>query len=223
MSSMKSTFGLAVLLFAAACVSPEEHRRALNANTALQAELASLSETQRATQKENERLRADLDRLGKQAMDADFLRDQKAKLEDLLKRYEEGGVGKVEGVDLVRTPEGYAFRVLGGVLFSSGQAEISENGRKTLLQILTTLKQEGKRVRVDGHTDNEPISRSKWGTNLRLSVERSLAVADFLIKSGMAADSVGVAGYGEYRPAEAGKGADAQAKNRRVEILMLDK
>ena len=222
MSSMRSTFGLAVLLLAAACVSPEEHRRALNANTALQAELASLSETQRATQKENDRLRADLDRVGKQAADADWIRDQKVKLNELLKQFQAGGTRQIEGVDLVRTPEGYAFRVLGGVLFSPGRADLSEQGKKTLQSILTTLQKEGKRVRVDGHTDDQPIARSQWGTNLRLSVERSISVADFLIKQGMPADHLGVAGYGEFRPAVDGKGDDVRAKNRRVEILMLD-
>jgi outer membrane protein OmpA-like peptidoglycan-associated protein len=57
---------------------------------------------------------------------------------------------------------------------------------------------------------------------LRLSVERSLAVVDFLIKNGLPAERVGVAGFGEYRPTTAGDGEDAKQQNRRVEILMLD-
>jgi chemotaxis protein MotB len=84
------------------------------------------------------------------------------------------------------------------------------------------LQREGKRVRVDGHTDDTPIQYSQWGTNLRLSVERSMSVVDFLIKSGLPAERVGVAGFGEYRPAVAGNGDDARQQNRRVEILMLD-
>jgi outer membrane protein OmpA-like peptidoglycan-associated protein len=49
-----------------------------------------------------------------------------------------------------------------------------------------------------------------------------MAVADFLIKSGLPADRVGVAGFGEHRPAAAGTDDEARQRNRRVEILMLD-
>ena len=219
---MRSTIALVVLLSAAACVSPKEHNEVLSANKALKAEIDSLAETQRATQRENERLRGELERLGKQAADADWIREQKAKLDKLLATYQEGSAGALPGVEVVRTGEGVAFRVLGGVLFSPGRIEISDQGKKTLAQLIDTLKQEGKRVRVDGHTDDTPIEHSQWGTNLRLSVERSMAVADFLIKSGLPADKVGIAGFGEYRPVEATATDAARQKNRRVEILMLD-
>jgi chemotaxis protein MotB len=220
---MRSTIALVVLLSAAACVSPKEHNEVLSANKALKAEMDSLEKTQRATQQENERLRGELERLGKQAADADWIREQKAKLDELLKQFPQGSSGSMPGVEVVRTGEGIAFRVLGGVLFAPGQNQISEQGQKTLGQLVATLQKEGKRVRVDGHTDDTPIAHSQWGTNLRLSVERSMAVADFLIKSGLPAERVGVAGFGEYRPAVEGKTDEARQKNRRVEILMLDK
>jgi chemotaxis protein MotB len=218
---MRSTLWFAALL-ASACVSPEAHNRALSANQALQAEIASLTETQRALMRQNEQLRADIERLGKQAADADWIREQKARLDELLKQYQQGGPSAVPGVELVRTSEGLAFRVLGGVLFAPGRIEISDQGKQTLAQLIGTLQREGKRVRVDGHTDDTPIQHSQWGTNLRLSVERSMAVADFLIKSGLSAERVGVAGFGEYRPAVPGTDDDGRQRNRRVEILMLD-
>jgi len=222
MSTMR-TMWLAALFTTAACVSPEEHRRVLGANEALKAEILSLTQTQHAISRENEQLRADLERVGKQAADADWIREQKAKLDKLLATYQEGSAGALPGVEVVRTGEGVAFRVLGGVLFSPGRIEISDQGQKTLAQLIDTLKQEGKRVRVDGHTDDTPITHSQWGTNLRLSVERSMAVADFLIKSGLPADKVGIAGFGEYRPIDAAATDPARQKNRRVEILMLDR
>ena len=222
MLTMRSTLALAAMFTMAACVSPEEHRRALGANQALKAEIASLTAAQHAISLENERLRGELDRLGKQAADADWIREQKDKLDKLLSQYQSGGTGAVDGVELVRTSEGLAFRVLGGVLFAPGRIEISEQGKQTLGKLIATLKQEGKRVRVDGHTDDTPIKNSRWGTNLRLSAERALAVADFLVQSGFAADQVGVGGYGEYRPTITGSTEDARQQNRRVEILMLD-
>lgn len=212
----------ALLLATAACVSPEEHRKATGANAALQATIASMSEHQRKLAAENESLRKSLEGLRAQAVDADALREKNARLDELLKRYQQGEPGSIPGVEFVRTPEGMAFRVLGGVLFAPGRIEITDQGQKTLLQLIPDLKRQGKKVRVDGHTDDQPIVHSQWGTNLRLSVERSLAVADFLIKNGLDAASVGVAGYGEYRPTEPGSTEASRQRNRRVELLMLD-
>jgi chemotaxis protein MotB len=220
---MKHTlFVLGLCLAAAACVSPEAHRQALGANSALQAEIAGMSESQKLLAAENERLRAEVGDLSKRAADAAWIDEQKKKLASLLARYGEGTKSAADGVELVHTPEGYAFRVAGGVLFPSGQNTLSEQGKKTLSELASSL--EGRRVRVEGHTDDVPIQRSQWGTNLRLSVERSMAVADYLIQSaGLPAARVGVAGYGEYRPAVEGTDDAARGKNRRVEILLLDR
>ena len=222
---MRSTFATAALtclfLFAS-CVSTEEHNRVLGANGSLQAEMASLKQTWRALSQENDRMRGELTRLGAQAADADWIREQKAKLDELLKQYQQGSPSSVPGVELVRTGEGLAFRVMGGVLFSPGRIEISEQGRQTLKQLIGTLQSQEKRIRVDGHTDDTPIVNSPWKTNLRLSAERAISVADFLVANGLPADKVGIAGFGEHRPSVAAATDEARLQNRRVEILMLD-
>jgi chemotaxis protein MotB len=219
---MKHTLMMAALLVAAAaCVSPEAHRRVVGANQALQAEIAGMAESQRALAAENERLRAEVSDLGKRAADAAWIEEQKQKLASLLAKYGQGTPSAQNGVELIQTPEGYAFRVAGGVLFSSGQNTLSEQGKKTLSELTSSL--EGRRIRVEGHTDDVPIQRSQWGTNLRLSVERAMAVADYLVHTaGLKQERVGVAGYGEFRPAAQGTDDTARQKNRRVEILLLD-
>jgi len=220
---MRLTIAFATVVACAACVSPEAHRQALGANDALRAQIANLAEYQSKLGKENDQLRGEVERLGKSAADADWIREQKEKLDRLLKQNQQGEPGALAGVEVVRTDEGYAFRVLGGVLFASGKAEITDGGKQTLQQLIPTLKQSGKKIRVDGHTDDQPIQHSQWGTNLRLSVERSLAVAEFLTKNGVDAATVGVGGYGEHRPAVTGATEEARQKNRRVEIVMLDR
>lgn len=219
---MKHTLILATLLALAACVSPEEHRRVTGANAALQAQIADLANNQKVLSAENERLRAEVGDLSKRAADAAWIDEQKKKLGDLLAKYGAGTPAAVGGVELVSTAEGYAFRVAGGVLFSPGQNTLSEQGKRTLTELIGSL--EGRRIRVDGHTDDTPIQRSQWGTNLRLSVERAMVVADYLIHTGgIKPNLVGVAGFGEYRPAVEGTDEAARQKNRRVEILMLDR
>jgi chemotaxis protein MotB len=219
---MKHTLMLAALLVsAAACVTPEAHRKVLGANQALQAEIADMAQKQKSLAAENERLRSEVNDLSKRAYDAAYIDEQKKKLADLLARYGQGTQNAADGVEFVQTPEGFAFRVAGGVLFASGQAALTDQGKKTLTDLATSL--EGRRVRIEGHTDDVPIQRTNWGTNLRLSVERGMAVADYLIHSaGLQQDRVSVAGYGEFRPAVAGQDDAARSKNRRVEILLLD-
>ncbi|MBX3463078.1 MAG: OmpA family protein [Planctomycetes bacterium] len=212
---------LGLALTAAACVSPEAHRQVVNANSALQAEIAGLAASQRQLAAENERLLAQVSDLSTRAADAAWINEQKQKVAGLLAKYGQGTPAAAGGVELVPTPEGYAFRVAGGVLFASGQNTLTEQGKKTLSELATQL--EGRRVRVEGHTDDVPIQASQWGTNLRLSVERAMAVTDYLIKTaGMPAQRVSVAGYGEFRPAVQGSDDAARQKNRRVEILLLD-
>jgi chemotaxis protein MotB len=218
---MKHTLTLAVALFAASCVSSEQHRRVVGEKNALQAQLASMAEAQKMLSAENERLRNQNRDLSARALDAAYIAEQKQKLADLLARYGQGSPNAQNGVDVVQTPEGIAFRVAGGVLFASGQNALSESGRRTLTELSTQLA--GRKIRIEGHTDDQPIVNSSWGTNLRLSVERSMVVADFLTTSaGLPKSNVSVAGYGEHRPAVSGGDDASRSKNRRVEILMLD-
>ena len=218
---MKHTLMIAALLAcAAACVSPEAHRKVRSANDALKAEIAALAEDHKDLAARYQQLQAENSELGARAVDAAFLEEQKRKVADLLARYGSGSPDAVSGVEVVRIGEGYAFRVAGGVLFSPGQNALSEGGKQTLSKLLDSLQ--GRRIRVEGHTDSQPIVRSRWGTNLRLSIERAMSVADYLIQSGLPADKVSSAGYGEYRPAVEGNSEAAWKKNRRVEILLLD-
>lgn len=219
---MKHTLTMAALLAAAACVSPEEHRQAVGAKNALQALNANMAEAQKALSAENALLREQNRELSARAADAAWIAEQKEKIAGLLEKYGQGTKAAADGVELVQTPEGYAFRVAGGVLFSPGSNTLSDQGKRTLTELATQLG--GRRVRVEGHTDDQPIQRSQWRTNLRLSMERAMVVADFLTdNAGLKADHVAVAGYSQYRPAAQGVDEAARAKNRRVEILMLDR
>ncbi|HZN37994.1 MAG TPA: OmpA family protein, partial [Planctomycetota bacterium] len=204
----------------AACVNPETHRAALAANNVLQGQIADLSDNIKKLSAENERLRGEVGDLSKRAADASWIEEQKAKINELLAKYGAGTPSAQAGVEFVKTDEGYAFRVAGGVLFAPGQNTLTEQGKSTLKELATKLAT--LKIRVEGHTDDTPIQRSQWGTNLRLSVERAMVVADFLIQTGgLKADRIGVAGYGEYRPAVPGTDDASRQKNRRVELLML--
>lgn len=214
-------FVLAALLASAACVSPEAHKRVVGEKEALQALYDRMRADHDKAIASNDRLRAEVADLQKRALSTAEIEEQRRALARFIENKDQslGALGK--DVDVIRTPEGIAYRVTGGVLFASGKDELSESGKQTLQALAKELA--GKRLRIDGHTDDEPISRSQWGSNLKLSVARALSVAEFLIQTcKLPAANVCVAGYGEFRPAQAGSDDAARKRNRRVEILMLD-
>jgi chemotaxis protein MotB len=110
------------------------------------------------------------------------------------------------------------------ITFASGKAELSEEGRKALKKVASTLKREygDAHFSVEGHTDADPIKKSGFASNRDLSVARAMAVLHYLVEDcGIGDDRCIVAGHGQYDPvASNAKDAD-KAKNRRVDIVVL--
>ena len=77
-------------------------------------------------------------------------------------------------------------------------------------------------VLVYGHTDNEPIKKSGWKDNYELSAQRALAVVRHLQSRGVSAARLVAAGCGEHRPTAPNTSQQSRAKNRRVEIYVLE-
>ncbi|MBI5853281.1 MAG: OmpA family protein [Planctomycetes bacterium] len=211
--------GAAVILgVLSACVSQEQYRRSLADNDNLRMQRDSQQDYLRRLEARSQDLERQLKELQATVPDAEWVKEQKARIAKILEGYQ-GNLPP--GVSLSSNAEGIVFSVEGEVLFASGQAAITAEGDRTLKQLVATLQNQGKRLRIEGHTDNDPIQRSGWKTNLRLSVERATAVAEFLIAAGMPEDRVAVAGYGEHRPRAGNDSADGKRQNRRVEILVL--
>ena len=221
MSRLAEFCVLAVVATASACVSPEAHRQVVSANDALRKQIADLQRVNDEQDGELRRLTEQSVALTKRVHDATWIREQKEKLARLLKELGPGGSEQVPGVKVIQTPEGTALQVKGEVLFASGKADLTNQGRQTLKKLVPHLRNNA--IRVDGHTDNDPIDHSKWRTNLNLSAGRAVTVAEFLVENGLDPTQVSMAGYGEHRPAVAGNDKAAKAQNRRVEILLLKK
>ncbi|MBN2377709.1 MAG: OmpA family protein [Sedimentisphaerales bacterium] len=103
------------------------------------------------------------------------------------------------------------------VLFDSGNATLKSEPKAKLNRIAGIINQRysGKEVWVVGHTDTDPIRKSKWKDNWELSAQRSLAVTRYLIGQGIPAKQLAAAGRGEFHPIGSRK-----ADNRRVEVIV---
>lgn len=107
-------------------------------------------------------------------------------------------------------------------LFDSGSAFIKISSYPLLAKIAESLSVYNNNLRVEGHTDNVPISSHEFKSNWELSTARATNIVHHLVNyykfdpSGISAT-----GFGEYRPIEDNGTAEGRAKNRRVNIVIL--
>jgi chemotaxis protein MotB len=109
------------------------------------------------------------------------------------------------------------------ITFGSGRADLSDQGKAALAKVASTLEREYPRGKyfVEGHTDTDPIKKSKFASNRELSLARAMAVLTFLVEQCQVPDAnCTVVGHGQYEPVAAGSSTADKAKNRRVEIVV---
>lgn len=128
------------------------------------------------------------------------------------------GFESISGLTTYRTAGGeVVVEIAGDVLFDSGAATLKNNYKRQLDQISQVIRSQypNNVIRVEGYTDTDPIRRSNWKTNERLSGERAMAVQEYLIGKGVPRKQIYFAGFGDTRP----RGNKQQS--RRVEIVIL--
>jgi len=107
------------------------------------------------------------------------------------------------------------------VLFDLGEATLRPQGARVLDAIAPVLKDLPNEMVVEGHTDNLPISDTRYASNWELSTQRATTVLRHLLEDGLAASKVAAAGYADQRPLKADTTAAGRARNRRVAIVIL--
>lgn len=115
------------------------------------------------------------------------------------------------------------YTVPSAITFPSGSAELSNDGKKALRELAKVLLRDHPRgtFRIEGHTDSDPISKSKFANNRELSLARGMAVLTFLVVDcGVSDTQCVISGFGPHRPLADGQTAAAKARNRRVEVVV---
>ncbi|WP_437639670.1 OmpA family protein [Sorangium sp. So ce854] len=122
---------------------------------------------------------------------------------------------RVQGAQVVLL-EPVLFRVL-----KSDPAPLDPRSEAVLAEVRDVIAQhpEWATIEVSAHTDSAGNERY----NETLSTARAQAVRRWLIDKGIAAERLVAKGYGSSRPIADNKSAAGREKNRRIEILVLDK
>jgi len=113
------------------------------------------------------------------------------------------------------------------IFFDSGRATLKKEGKEVLKKVGDALKgYENKIIRVVGHTDNVPLAKSlqaTFPTNWDLSVARATNVVRYLQEVGIPPERMVPSGRAEYDPVAPNDTPEGRQKNRRIEIMLLDK
>ncbi len=111
------------------------------------------------------------------------------------------------------------------ILFRSGSATLTAQAKNSLKKVASEIKRSygSNYMRVEGHTDNQPITRTKnkWSDNWHLSGARARSVLAQMLALGIPADQISFAGYADKQPLGSNSSKSSRAQNRRVEIIIL--
>jgi flagellar motor protein MotB len=185
----------------------------------------------------------------KNPSDAGFsgLADRIDRLEKALNDLPTGRIGWQEEVDALRKkvadlekqrkqleiekaksflPEDRHFKILTEVYFDSGETKLSEKAAEKIKVIAEKIKNKPEiPIRIEGHSDDKPLRWTifdRFSNNMELSIDRGATVAGILIKAGIDARQISIIGIGPARPVSSNDSSEGRAKNRRVEIKIMD-
>jgi chemotaxis protein MotB len=194
----------------------------------LRIQLAALNEALEASESKNKEQKTQIVNLGKRLNAALATRVQE------LARYRSEFFGRLRKTlgnraDIRIVGDRFVFQ--SEVLFESGAADLNQAGSQQLGLLGTTLRKISKEIpkdldwvlRVDGHTDERPISTTQFPSNWELSSARSTSVVKYLINQGISPNRLVAAGFGQHQPIDIGSDEIAYRRNRRIEFKLTQR
>lgn len=117
---------------------------------------------------------------------------------------------------------GLVISLSNSVLFDSGSAKIKSENEDTLNKMAGIINGLDNYIRIEGHTDNHPISTTTYPSNWELSTARASSVVRFFVdKCSVSPEKLVAVGYGEYKPIADNATAEGRSKNRRIDIIVM--
>lgn len=127
-------------------------------------------------------------------------------------------------VEITATSEGVVMRFKDGVIFEPGKVTVKKEA-KELLNTLGSSLEKNQSIRIEGHTDDIPTNpNSKFTSNWELSTARAISVLNHLTSEKfITPNQCSVEGFAEFKPLVKNDSDENRAKNRRVDIILLNK
>ncbi len=158
-----------------------------------------------------------LDALDRELKEIEETRDHARRLRIALKEEIEAGAVSIqtEGMKVI-------VHIMENATFDSGFADLRPEFLPALGKIAELIDNDSGEVTISGHTDDVPISNTRFRSNWDLSTSRAVSVAHALLKAANLDDeNVIVTGHADTRPRAPNDSAENRAKNRRVDISIV--
>lgn len=176
---------------------------------------------------ENCQLRLDSSASDQAQMAEQLLAGQQT-IEELEKKLQEGSIGDASGfgdqydVSYDRAAGTLTVTLDNKILFAPGKATLRSKSSADLNHIMSVVQDRygSRRIDVAGHTDSDPIKKSKWADNWELSAQRALSVVRYLEKQGISESRLRAVGCGQAYAIASNASSSGKAQNRRVEIIV---
>lgn len=122
-----------------------------------------------------------------------------------------------------QTTEGLIISLRDFGFFHSGDAELLPGAAAELRKTAQVLMEHHLDLRVEGHSDDQPIHTPLFASNWQLSAARATSVLTLLVDdAGFPPQKISVAGYGPYRPVADNATAEGRGMNRRVDLVIVE-
>ena len=113
-----------------------------------------------------------------------------------------------------------SLRELG--FFDSGQARLLPGAALKIKRTAQIIMEHQLQVRVEGHSDDQPIHNAEFQSNWELSSARAMTVLELLInEGGFDPARISLAAYGPYHALASNSSAEGRRVNRRVDLVVV--
>ena len=126
-------------------------------------------------------------------------------------------------VELKARREGLIVSLREMGFYEVGSAELRSGSKDAVDRLAEVLASRTESMRIEGHTDNVPIHNGHFASNWELSTARaSELIKLFIERYRFAPARLSAAGFAEYHPVAPNDSAEGRARNRRVDIVILN-
>ncbi len=123
-------------------------------------------------------------------------------------------------IQVIQTSRGIRIDIQDNLLFSAGSADLSTAANAIISEIVPLIKDNQRKIQVEGHTDNTPIHNTTFFSNWELSAVRASSVVRLLSTLGISEQRLSATGLGASQPISENETESGRAKNRRVSIII---
>ncbi|RME81653.1 MAG: hypothetical protein D6785_08730, partial [Planctomycetota bacterium] len=241
---MKQKFVLLFLLLSgwlgSGCVSMQEYQDVMTENAELKKTMRNHFQTVQRLEKEKQKLARENKALKRENQNLvqqvgllkKTLVNTQAKYDEIFKK-KLASLTKIEGIknlgkDFQINPKTGGIVLEGDIFFNPGSSTLRSQGKlilRKLVQKLSSPKYQKYEIEIAGHTDSDPVKRTKrkYKDNWWLSCARAYSVLQYMASLGVPKNRLFISGYAFYKPRSVSNSPKSKKLNRRVEIVLHQK